>query len=385
MSENSRLKIFIYISIIIVFVIIAIYFIINANNCFLNPSKEIIDSNYSKINNYLKEYQNYNIEILRQYNNILYGSIIDENNDPVLFSTYAIFSYDTVNDTFDINILDNDIRIIDYIVLDDTTYFCTLQYDTEINNSLLWKIFKQKSNFRVDAELLLSGNITDVFDFPMFNYISKDRILVATKYFVNKRNLKYELLEANTSSNSLATLINDTYIPEKDQGSILYNSSTIKIYNNKIYYSILNSDSSQCLISYNLANGEKEKVFTNDNNYYGIFNFIISNKYIFIQLSSDANASINLLLDATTYDKKYSFKSKVLTFPNLINNEKILFHSSNNKWDIFQLDGISNSLKELNIWKDTSVFPKYILTDNNTILLQTFDNIFYEVKISNGI
>ena len=309
----------------------------------------------------------------------MYGTIIDENRDPILFSTYATFSYNTSNDKFNINILENNIRIMDYIVLDNYTYFCTLQYEN-VSNSFLWNIYKQKNDFEESKELILSGKITDVFDFPVFNYISKDSILVTVKYLINETDLKYEFFEINTSSHQLTSLVNDTYIPGEHKGTILYNSNTIKIYKDKIYYSVLNSDNSQYLLSYDIISRKKQKIYTNEDDNYGILNFVISDNYVFIQLVGKLDTSINLILD-TTHSTTYSFESKTLTFPNLINNETILFHNSDNKWDIFQFTNMTNNLKEINVWKDTSVFPKYILLDNNTILLQSFDNIFYEIQL----
>lgn len=378
MSKNQKKYIFIFIILIIIAISIYVIYIYSHN---LSPTSSIVQTNstYSKVNDYLSNYKNYNIEILRNFNNILYGTIIDENRDPILFSTYATFSYNTSNDKFNINILENNIRIMDYIVLDNYTYFCTLQYEN-VSNSFLWNIYKQKNDFEESKELILSGKITDVFDFPVFNYISKDSILVTVKYLINETDLKYEFFEINTSSHQLTSLVNDTYIPGEHKGTILYNSNTIKIYKDKIYYSVLNSDNSQYLLSYDIISRKKQKIYTNEDDNYGILNFVISDNYVFIQLVGKLDTSINLILD-TTHSTTYSFESKTLTFPNLINNETILFHNSDNKWDIFQFTNMTNNLKEINVWKDTSVFPKYILLDNNTILLQSFDNIFYEIQL----
>lgn len=378
MSKNQKKYIFIFIILIIIAISIYVIYIYSHN---LSPTSSIVQTNstYSKVNDYLSNYKNYNIEILRNFNNILYGTIIDENRDPILFSTYATFSYNTSNDKFNINILENNIRIMDYIVLDNYTYFCTLQYEN-VSNSFLWNIYKQKNDFEESKELILSGKITDVFDFPVFNYISKDSILVTVKYLINETDLKYEFFEINTSSHQLTSLVNDTYIPGEHKGTILYNSNTIKIYKDKIYYSVLNSDNSQYLLSYDIISRKKQKIYTNEDDNYGILNFVISDNYVFIQLVGKLDTSINLILD-TTHSTTYSFESKTLTFPNLINNETILFHNFDNKWDIFQFANMTNNLKEINVWKDTSVFPKYILLDNNTILLQSFDNIFYEIQL----
>ena len=378
MSKNQKKYIFIFIILIIIAISIYVIYIYSHN---LSPTSSIVQTNstYSKVNDYLSNYKNYNIEILRNFNNILYGTIIDENRDLILFSTYATFSYNTSNDKFNINILENNIRIMDYIVLDNYTYFCTLQYEN-VSNSFLWNIYKQKNDFEESKELILSGKITDVFDFPVFNYISKDSILVTVNYLINETDLKYEFFEINTSSHQLTSLVNDTYIPGEHKGTILYNSNTIKIYKDKIYYSVLNSDNSQYLLSYDIISRKKQKIYTNEDDNYGILNFVISDNYVFIQLVGKLDTSINLILD-TTHSTTYSFESKTLTFPNLINNETILFHNSDNKWDIFQFANMTNNLKEINVWKDTSVFPKYILLDNNTILLQSFDNIFYEIQL----
>ena len=221
----------------------------------------------------------------------MYGTIIDENRDLILFSTYATFSYNTSNDKFNINILENNIRIMDYIVLDNYTYFCTLQYEN-VSNSFLWNIYKQKNDFEESKELILSGKITDVFDFPVFNYISKDSILVTVKYLINETDLKYEFFEINTSSHQLTSLVNDTYIPGEHKGTILYNSNTIKIYKDKIYYSVLNSDNSQYLLSYDIISRKKQKIYTNEDDNYGILNFVISDNYVFIQLVGKTQVSI---------------------------------------------------------------------------------------------
>ena len=110
MLKNPKMRICIYTSIFILLIIVAIsIYILYISSTFPANSTDKIDSTYSKVNSYLSDYKNYNIEILREFNNILYGTIIDENLDPILFSTYATFSYDTLNDNFNINILDNNI------------------------------------------------------------------------------------------------------------------------------------------------------------------------------------------------------------------------------------------------------------------------------------
>ena len=68
MSKNQKK----YIFIILIIIAISIYVIyIYSHN--LSPTSSIVQTNstYSKVNDYLSNYKNYNIEILRNFNNIL--------------------------------------------------------------------------------------------------------------------------------------------------------------------------------------------------------------------------------------------------------------------------------------------------------------------------
>lgn len=345
------------------------------------------DAEFSRfeLNNYLKKYSDeYTLEVLRCYNNIIYGSIISELGDSFLMSTYATFSYNIQSNSFNIDIINNSKRLNDYIISNNFKYSSVIEYN-EILDLYSWKIYKDTVESNNFSNLILSGNIYDVLDAPAFYYIDNNNFLVVIKYLTNDFNQKYELIKINSDNDSLNTIISDVDDVSNKTGTFLYDNQTIFISNNNIYYSLLNSDYSQTIWKYNLITQRKEDIYTNyDENYY-IFNYIVSNQYAFIQLASNTEKSTqskNLILELDNNSLVFSFYSKILSFPRLVDDNTILFHSSDNNWDIFSFNTMENKLTNITIWKDNLIFPKYILINNCNILIQTFDNKFYVVNIN---
>lgn len=371
------IKIFI-LTVILIFLIIFCYLI----NFFSNTNNSShYDKISTKINEYLNEYKEYSIDIFRSYDGIIYGNILTDKYDSILFSTYATFSYDINNDIFSIQKVNDNKRIIDYIELDTIVIYCTLENNSN-NNSYIWKIEMKEPN--KSSETLLSGEIINVFDYPVFNYIDKNNIFISTKKNIENSKINYSFFTINKENRILEELISEEGNLIENAGTLLNDSESIIIDNNKIYYSITNADNTQSLLMYDLKNNEIQEIYKCSNDNMKIYNFIKNDKYMFVQLidSNSKDNESNIIILNNELQIERNFESLLLTFPVKINNNEILFHNFDGKWKYFSFENIFEDIKDISIY-DEEIFPKYFLIDENIILIQNFNNNLNIVDINN--
>ena len=371
-----------FLLILLVILLALTFFFLNKFSQKTNINTEILsEKNNFNLNKHLDSYKDYTIEILRSNNGIIYGNILTEKYDVTLLSTVSIFSYDYINDDFKIFPFESKKRIIDYIVLDDTIFYCTLEY-SENEDSFTWIVKRQTIDFSDEEKILLSGTINYLFDFPIFKYIDSNNIFIATKNNISNSEIEFCFYSLDKDVENFSKLIHKKGHLQETNGTLLNNSENIIIIDGKLYYSIINEDNSQSLLCYNLLTNEIYEIYHNINPSLSLYNFIISNNYVFLQLLSNDTNSSQIIIKHLQNKTIYSFESKILTFPTLINENTILFHNSDNAWNFISLNNIHSELNSITL-PTSSIMPKYIYLENNTILIQTIENIFDIIHIKN--
>lgn len=332
-----------------------------------------------KLMTHLNKYTDseYSINVLRVNNNIVYGTIETNKDNHFLFTTVGIFSYDIATDelTFK-NFLPNQ-RIINFITIDSNLYYCILS--SEENSTFKWELYLDNWNaFDINKNMLLdSGYIKNLLDYPRMIYLEKDSAVISFKKQEDDK-IEHKICKVDSKGN-IKELISDNGYLHKNEGILLYNDDNLLSTNYKIYYTILNSDNSQSLISFDLNSLTQDTLFTNKDEEMAISSFIISNNYIFLQLTDKENDlnSTNIILNKER-EQVYSFNSQMFTFANLIDHDTILFHNSGDIWQLFACEDFTLQNIDLNI---NSIFPKYFVLSKNQILIQTFEKQFYSVNL----
>lgn len=335
----------------------------------------------SKLTQYLREYQHtkYSIDILRVENYKIYGAIQTNEYDQVLFSTIGIFIYDVKEDKFEFKSFSNNERLIDFILLEDKFYYCTLSYGE--NDTYKWNLYSDTWNTEYPL-LIENGSITNLFEYPRMKYLNANTVIILSKHQI-ENTVKCKICSIDSNGN-VKELLNKEGDLSTNKGTLLYNNDSLLVKDNKLYYTVLNSDNSQALILYDLEKLKEYTIYTNTDDSKALSLFIIADDFVFLQLTDKTNNenNTNIIINQNK-EEIYRFSSGMLTFANLINNETILFHNSGNVWQLFKISDKENNLQTLesNINEINNIFPKYFVIDKNRIFVQTFTNEFYCVDI----
>lgn len=310
----------------------------------------------------------YDVELLKKaQRNVLYGTIIDTGENGNLFLTKGLFTFNIVNNDFKYYENENNERIIDFLIVDDLIYKVILQNS---ENCYKWKLVIYNKDTKQNLELI-SGLINDIFNYPLLFFEGKDIYLIALNNFSEFTMEKctfYKVTDKNIEElfSFSGSLIDNT-------GTQLYNKSNIKLFENSLYYTIVDENNIQYLKKYNLAQNKESTIIENKPNDYILYSYIPSKTGIYIQYANKNNQSANIKYKTMNIIKE--LKTELNFFENLINDNNILIHNVGNEWKIYNIE--KNKIIELEANININMYPKYLYLENNKIITQDFEDNFY--------
>lgn len=330
----------------------------------------------SKINKYLNNYIDYDFEIVGDFKNKVYGTIYDVNIDQTLFGTKYLFIYDYNKDMFQIIEPNDNSRIIDFTILQGKLFYIKLlrKNDTVFR----WELHSSTiDDSRIKSNVIADGEIINMFNYPRIKKLNNNQFVLFS--IRDNNNNEYYQIDIYDYISGKINLLSGKGNLSTNDGEILYNFTNSKIYNNKIYYTILDANNNQILFEYNIKESTTHQIYINTDNNYLLYNYEIVDKYYYLQLidKSSTDKSKVLILD-NMYNIIKTEAAKVRTFNEELDNTCIIFHSEGNIWEKYYAN--QNEYKKFNI-PLKNILPKYFLL-NNMLIIQDFDNQFYEIKVS---
>lgn len=330
----------------------------------------------SKINQYLKNYIDYDFEIVEAFENKVYGSIYDVNIDQTLFGTKHLFVYDYNKDVFQIIEPNDSSRIIDFTILQNKLFYIKL---LRKNDTIFkWELHSSTINdSNINNNVIADGEILNMFNYPRIKKLNDNQFILFSVKDAN--NDEYYQIDIYDHLSRKTNLSNGKGDLSTNDGEILYNFVNSKIHNNKIYYTVLDTHNNQILFEYDIKELKTQQIYINTDNDYLLHNYEIVGNYYYLQLidKNSTNKSKVLILDKM-YNVIKTDITKVRTFNEELNNSCIIFHSEGNIWEKYFI--AKNKYERFDI-SLSNILPKYYLLDN-ILIMQDFNNQFYEMKIS---
>lgn len=309
----------------------------------------------------------YDVEILDIEDELIYGQIYNTNTKSDLFETIGIFSYNEKKHDFGFYEYNQKNRILDYIIKDEYIYYIKI---SEIKNEYIWKFCINNLKFENEKEIL-SGHIFKLSDFPkILKYNDNIYFLSIDSIGENNTYVFYKI-----STHTYEKIYETTGDVRKKIGNYIYNTYDIRIIDDELLYTYVNSDNNQCLNSINLSDYTIHDIYCSDKLNMILYSYVrIDDKY-YIQLVNKENNIANILLIQNDIQKEITKSSDLKTFWNVSHNN-IIFHNEGNVWEILNLN--NNKISKFNIEKD-DIYPKYYIYKDE-ILVKDFDNNFYISK-----
>lgn len=321
------------------------------------------------------------IEIERLDNDILYGSLMDDN-----FITIGLWEYNLVNQSFNYYKYNMNDRIWSYFIDTDDIYYISTQIDNT-NGLFHWKLIKSKFDFsnriEIDSGIIYNDSnmpffIQDYITHKVLLYSSKDEIEVDDSLKIKQYLSKYTI--SIFDNNEFLTLIEGNGDHINKNGIFSFNAfSNINFYNNKIIYCDVSYFDKEVIKLYDLQNNQEKVLFENndlnnwslsitkcnkDNCILSFDNKIISEKNRLINISLNKN-EINIINSNGQKRPEIINKDNFIIFTN---DAFILFSSKENKI-IEKLNLINNS------------YVNFISNNDNIILIEDINSDIYIVKL----
>ena len=124
-----------------------------------------------------------------------------------------------------------------------------------------------------------------------------------------------------------------------------------------------------------MNSSKKSIIKENKSNDKVLYNYVPTDDGIYIQFAS-TDETEKSIIEYYSNDDISTLETDINTFENQINNTNLLFHNKGNVWILYNI--VENKLNPLNTnLKDKNLYPKYLVVDKNTIIVQDFDNNFY--------
>lgn len=349
-----------------VFITITLLFLL----LFINNSHSVInfevDTNLT--NNIKKNIANdCGVEFNYSNNNTIYGSLFNSKSNTTFLETVGLFSYNTISKEyvhFDYNEKN---RIINYYINGETIYYIKI---IEKNNLFYWELLKSDLDFKNNF-VIKNGKIEDPFTFPRILFNDREIFLLSIND-VNADKQEYNI-DLITKDDKLVNLINETGFKNNGEGNLLYNIHNAYLDKNIIYYSIVDNNNTQHLVSYNLVKKKKESIYTNMDKNMIIYNFKKVGKGMYLQLAlkNEDNMSYFIYIENDRVIKKT--KTEIKTLDTVVDGG-LVFHNEGNKFEFFSDKNLR--LKNYKVSID-EIYPKYLIV-NNLIYIQDFSNNFYK-------
>ncbi|MCI8291563.1 MAG: hypothetical protein HFJ24_03265 [Clostridia bacterium] len=330
--------------------------------------EESVELNYIGLTEKLNDYKEYSINILHTNKNHILGTIETDQINPIVFSTVAVFDYDISRDSINIISQSNNQRIIEFYIINEQAYYVYLYIQD--NGLFEWKILTMNLTTGESHELL-KGNIAYAFEYPRI-FAEEDGKL----YLVVKANDEVQILFIEDAKINIIKSLKNEKINSFDMNTITYQDE-------KIYYSCSDIDNKYTVKVLDIYNGDNKSIYKSTDERFAIYTFNVIEHKIIIQEIIDNGKSNLITVNINSNIIENTVATELLTLPEIINAESILFHQSNNTWKVYNI--IQSEFYELDFMSLPlnlkSIFPKYFLIDNNKILIQDFNNTFYIIDI----
>ena len=314
----------------------------------------------------LNSYKEDKINVLHIKNNKIYGTVETDKNNSIIYSTLAIFTYDIAkNDILVIPQKDN-IRVIDYFIIDNTIYYCILS--SENNNKYEWKIVStdlEENNFN----LILRGSIDDVFEYPRIFAEYENSI-----YIVLKLEDDVKIIKVNNSKT-------EEIITIKGENINSIQMNTFVLYDNNIFFASTEEGTDKIRVV-NVDEKNSRIIYQSNSKIKMIYTFNIIDEKIIVQEVLDQEKSNLITYNIDSKICENIIETEILTFPEMLNNNEILFHQPNNTWKKYLIEKNAFQNVEISLIDNNNVYPKYYLIDTNEILVQDYDNNFFVLSIN---
>lgn len=358
---NKKILVFL-IAIIIIVLFITIILILDIKT----KDNIKMDNEIFGLTEKLKEYKKDSISILHQYDGCIYGTIETDIKDPMLLTTKATFSYRIDEDKLNIIKEPNNMRVIDFIISNNKIYYCYLKYNEQ--ETFYWSVYVNDIETE-NTSKIMDGTISNIFEYPRIFAKENNSI-----FLISKSEETLKLSKINDEEIEHIKIIEDENINMFNMDSIIYMDK-------KIYYTSTGKDRRDSIKTIDIETGEEEIIYKSNSEKEIIYTFnIVENKTILQEVENEDNAN---LITVNNKSKKIiqNIETKLLTFPRIINENNILFHSTGNMWQKYDISENKIQTLEDGIFKNDSIFPKYIVIGENKLLLQSFSNVFYVVTL----
>ncbi len=326
-----------------------------------------IDSNFSSAVSKEINIDNGNIEVYRIVNDEIYGAVVNYDEHPILYGTNDLIVYNLKNDRIKLYSLDLIGRIIDFYISDEYIYYI----EVSDSNGFNWCLKKYSINDN-SYNVLKCGVIQDIINTPRILGVYGQSLIV---FMMDKSSLKIEY-EFVKFDNEIETLISGSGDVANRLGEFPYNTYNYYLSNGIIYYSLLDGEGNQKVMSYDIFDKDLEIIFENNSNNGFLNNYKMNGKYCYFQLITSYNSNSKSFIK--TNGSLKSFSSSINTFDNFIAYNKLLFHNKGNVWKLLNLDTGKFQLLKLNI----DAYPKYYIISENKILIKDKTGRYYIVEVA---
>ena len=374
-NKRSSLKKYLFVFLIGVIIIISFsYFLFYKNN----KKYQILNFEKNELSNISLKYTDngkYDIELLKTADKkLIYGTIFDSSENGNLFLTKGIYTFNITSNKFNYYKNDEKNRIIDFYINNNILYKIVLENTS--SNNYYWKIIRQ--NLLTNSEeIFITGYIVNIFDYPrLLVYNNNIYAIAVSNEGIDGSSETYSFYQfLTTPNNSVKELFKYNGSILEDIGILNYNISNNKIYSDNLYYTVVDEKHVQYLIKFNLNSSKKSIIKENKSKDKVLYNYVPTDDGIYIQFAS-IDETEKSIIEYYSNDDISTLETDINTFENQINNTNLLFHNKGNVWILYNI--VENKLNPLNTnLKDKNLYPKYLVVDKNTIIVQDFDNNFY--------
>lgn len=315
------------------------------------------------LNKYIKNENS--IEMMKTYNDSIYGTIFNTAGNNTILETTALFSYSVDNKKLQVYNYDRKNRIMDFQINDNNVYFIELE---EVNSDeYIWRLIKSDLNL-LTYEIIKSGVIENPFLYPRIFMNNSYLILVAISD--NGDEQEYEI--SKMVEENIEILQSEKGYKSIHEGNLLFNIENVFFANHRLYYTIVDENNIQYLKCLDTINNSIKVLYINRNENEIIYNYKPLNKGIYIQIAlknqDDLAKFIYMQNDKIIFKKNTSIKTMDTVYNNVL-----LFHNQGNIFEVFSEDKLR--IKKFNVNKK-DIYPRYVVL-NNKIYIQDFKNNFY--------
>lgn len=376
-KNNKQLKLRPYLIVLLIGILISFSFFLFCKN---DRKINLVNFEKNSLSNISLKYTEngkYDIELLKTADkNLIYGTIFDSSKNGNLFLTKGIYTFDVSTNNFNYYENSEENRIVDFYVKDNVLYKVVLE--NTLNDNYYWKIVRQNLSNN-NEEIIIKGYVVNIFNYPRILTYNNNIYAITVSNDGDKYSREiYSFFQlCTTSSNSAKELFSYSGSTLRDDGILNYNIANNKIYRDNFYYTIVDKDHIQYLIELDLNNLKKNVIKENKSNDKVLYSYIPTNNGIYIQFASkNIEEKSTIEYHFKNNDDVNILATEINTFENQINNRNLLFHNEGNKWILYNIE--KNHLFTLNSnLENINLYPKYLVIDENKIMVQDFENNFY--------